>query len=72
MYLLINFYAPQKNTNIVEFFKDLDEEENIIHGRDFNCPLNPMFDKRGGILSLRKSVVGTIDCLCADLDLVDI
>ena len=81
MYLLINIYAPNKDTNIVEFLKDLgttlqkenlDEEENIILGGDFNCPLNPVLDKKGGILLPRKSVVATIDCLCADLDLVDI
>ena len=51
MYLLINIYAPNKDTNIVEFFKNLgttlqkenlDEEENIILGGDFNCPLNPV------------------------------
>ena len=79
--LLINIYAPNKDTNIVEFLKDLgttlqkenlDEEENIILGGDFNCPLNPVLDKKGGILLPRKSVVATIDCLCADLDLVDI
>lgn len=43
MYLLINIYAPNEDTNIVEFFKDLgttlkkenlDEEENIILGGD--------------------------------------
>ena len=31
-----------------------------------------MLNKKGGILLPRKSVVGTINCLCADLDLVDI
>ena len=71
MYLLINIYAPNKDTNIVEFLKDLgttlqkenlDEEENIILGGDFNCPLNPMLDKKGGILLKRKSVVAKIDC----------
>ena len=81
MYLLINIYAPNKDANIVEFLKDLgttlqkenlDEEENIILGGDFNCPLNTVLDKKGGILLPRKSVVATIDCLCADLDLVDI
>ena len=81
MYLLINIHAPNKDTNIVEFLKDLgttlqkenlDEEENIILGGDLNCPLNPMLDKKGGILLPRKSVVAKIDCLCADLDLVDI
>ena len=81
MYLLINIYAPNKDTNIVEFLRDLgttlrienlDEEENIILGGDFNCPLNPVLDKKGGIVLPRKSVVETIDCLCADFDLVDI
>ena len=52
--------------------ENLDEEKNITHGGDFNCPLNPVLDKKRGILLLRKSVVATIDCLCADLDLVDI
>ena len=46
MYLLINIYAPNKDSNTVEFLKDigttlqkenLDEEENIILGGDFNC-----------------------------------
>ena len=73
MYLLINIYAPNKDTNIVEFLKglgttlqkeNLNEEENIILGGDFNCPLNAMLDKKGGILLPRKSVVATIDCLC--------
>ena len=81
MYLLINIYAPNKDAKIVEFLKDLgatllkvnlDEEENIILGEDFNRPLNPVLDKQGGILLPGKSVVATIDCLCADLDLVEI
>ena len=49
----------------------MDEEENICLG-DFNCPINPVIDKKGGILLPRKSEVATIDCLCDDLDLVDI
>ena len=50
MYLLINIYAPNKDTNLAEVLKDLtttftlqsenlDEEENTILGGDFNCPL---------------------------------
>ena len=48
MYVLINIYAPNKDPNIVSFFNNLlmilqknnlDEEENIIMGGDFNCPL---------------------------------
>ncbi|CAH3122533.1 unnamed protein product [Pocillopora meandrina] len=41
-------------------------------GGDFNCPLNPAYDKKGGNLNQRKSVVECIDCLQNELDLVDI
>ncbi|CAH3142036.1 unnamed protein product, partial [Porites lobata] len=60
MYVLINIYAPNKDSNIVSFFNNLllilrnnnfDEEENIIMGGDFNCPLNPLMDKKGGQLN---------------------
>ena len=81
MYVLINIYAPNKDTNIVDFLnnlqtillkENLDEEENIILGGDFNCPINPVLDKKRGILLPRKSVISTIDCLCDDLYLIDI
>ena len=82
MYVLINIYAPNKDTNIVSFFNNLlvtlqknnlDEEENIITcmGGDFNCPLNPSIDKKGGLLNPRKAVIPTIGNL-QELDLVDI
>ena len=41
-------------------------------GGDFNCPLNPSIDKKGGILNPRKSVVSTIGNLQEELVLVDI
>ena len=81
MYVLINIYAPNKDSNIVSFFNNLllilrnnnfDEEENISMGGDFNCPLNPLMDKKGGLLSPRKSVVSTIRNLQEEFDLVDI
>ena len=81
MYVLINIYAPNKDTSIIQFLntllftlhkENLDEEENIILGGDFNCPLNPFLDKKGGILTPRKSVGKTIESLQDELDLVDI
>lgn len=81
MYVLINVYAPIKDTNVINFLSNLhttlrkdnfDEEENIIIGGDFNCPPNPILDKKGGLLPPRKSVVTTIENLQEEFDLVDI
>lgn len=80
MYVLINVCAPNKDKDIVTFVnkllitvqnEDLDSENNIVIGGDFNCPLNPTIDKKGGILIERKSVTSCIDCLKSKLDLVD-
>ena len=38
---------------------------------DFNCPLNPSIDKRGGLLNPRKAVISTIGILIEELELVD-
>ena len=80
MYVLINIYAPNKDTNIIKFINNLlttmqkitDEEENIIIGGDFNCFLNPTLDKKGGLLIPRKSVVTTIEDIQEEFNLVDI
>ena len=81
MYVLINIYAPNKDSCIIKFVntllftlrkENLDEEENIILGGDFNCPLNPFLDKKSGILTQRKSVVKIIKSLQDEFDLVDI
>ena len=79
--MLINIYALNKDKDIITFpnnlrtilqNENLGDEENIIIGGDFNCPLNPSPDKKGGTMLPRKSVIETIDCLRDELDLVDI
>ena len=54
-YILTNIYAPNKDKDLVVFFRNIlkvfrdgniDCEENIIIGGDFNCPLNPLLDKK--------------------------
>ena len=80
-YVLINIYAPNKDKEIVEFFQDLttvlkkenlDTEENIIVDGDLNCPINPIIDKKGGLLTPRKLVVDSIECFKDNFDLIDI
>ena len=79
--MLINIYALNKDKDIITFLNDLrtilqnenlEDKENIIIGGDFDCPLNPSLDKKGGTMLPRKSVIETIDCLRDELDLVDI
>ena len=81
MYVLVNIYAPSKDEDIIKFLKyvltklqteNLDSEENIVIGGDFNCPLNPTLDKKGGIMTRRKSVINCINDVQSQLDLVDI
>ena len=80
-YVIINVYAPNKDKDLISFFnnllatllkENLESADNIIIGGDFNCPLNPDVDKKGGILFKRKSVTACIECLQSQLDLVDI
>ena len=80
-YGLINVYAPNKDKDLLSFFnnllatlqrENLDSEDYIVTGGDFNCPLNPEIDKKGGMIIQRKSVTACIDCLQNQLDLVDI
>ena len=74
-------YAPNKGKESVKFLEalrttvrteNLDMEEKLIVGGDFNCPISPILDKKGGSLLPRKSVVTSISCFQEDLDLVDI
>ena len=41
-------------------------------GGDYNCPLNPTLDKKGGTMTPRKSVINCINDVQSQLDLVDI
>ena len=61
-----------KNLRRVLQTDDLDCEENIIVRGDFNCPLDPMLDKKGGVMVPRKMVIDNIECLQNELDLVDV
>ena len=81
MYVLVNIYAPNKDDDIIKFLKNvltklqtenLDSEENIVIGGDFNCPLNPTLDKKGGIMTRRKCVINCINDVQSQLDFVDI
>ena len=81
LYVLINVYAPNKDKDSVKFLEalrttlraeNLDIEENLIVGGDFNCLINLILDKKGGSLLPRKSVVASISCFQEDLDLVGI
>ena len=81
VYVLINIYTPNKDKLTCNFFKNLhktlqtenlDCEDNIICGGDFNCALNSKFDKKGGAMVPRKKVIDNIQTLQNELDLVDI
>ena len=41
-------------------------------GGDFNCPINPIIDKKGSLLTPRKLVVDSIKCFQDNFDLIDI
>ena len=54
-YTVANIYAPNKDACSRKFFENLQRvlsefgitnEDNVIIGGDFSCPLNPLLDKR--------------------------
>ena len=81
IFILANIYAPNKDRCSRLFFENLQNhllefgisaENNIIIGGDFNCPLNPHMDKKGGILIPRANVASAINDLQTNLNLHDI
>ena len=69
-YTIADIYGPNKDADAVKFYhnlsnllrtNDFGNEENIIMGGDFNCPLNVSLDKKGGIQIPRRHVVKSIE-----------
>ena len=65
-YFLVNVYGPNNDNQAVQFYDHLIDllrkeglayEDKIIIGGDFNCPINPLLDKQGGILVARKKLL---------------
>ena len=65
--LLVNIYGPNRDNELVAFYLSLSQTIPLIGG-DFNCPLNPTVDKRGGNLFPRQSVINTIEELQSELN----
>ena len=80
-YILTNIYAPNRDKALIVFFRNIlkifrdgniASEENIIIGGDFNCPLNPFLDEKGGVMTPKRAVIESIFCMQSELDLIDI
>ena len=80
-YLLANIYGPNKNAEAVRFYQNLSttlrkmdpsSDDNIVVGGDFNCPLNPILYKKGGILIPRQHVINSIENVQNEFSLHDI
>ena len=65
MYLLIDVYAPNKDTKNTVMISTT-----FYIGEDFNRPPNPILDKKRCVLNPRKSVVTTIGTLQESLTLL--
>ena len=80
-YTIANIYGPNKDADAVKFYHNrsnllrtnvFGNEENIIMGGDFNCPLNVSLDKKGGIQIPRRHVVKSIEEIQDEFSLHDI
>jgi len=81
IYTVANIYGPNKDAEAVKFYRNLSKllrndefgnEENIIVGGDYKCPLDITLDKKGGLPSPRKYVINSIDELQNEFSLHDI
>ena len=80
-YGLVNVYGPNKDSEAVRFYQnlsltlqqmELDGDDNFIIGGDFNCPLDPTMDKKGGILIPGQHVINSIENIQNEFSLHDI
>ena len=80
-YTPINVYGPNKDAETIKFFQylsttlrksELESDDNIIIGGDFNCPLDPTKDKKGGILIPRQHLINSIENIQSEFSLHDI
>ena len=80
-YSIVNIYVPNSNTCACNCYVNLQkvllefgisQEDCIIVGGDFNCPFNPLLDKKGGILISCSGVIQAIEGLEEQFCLHDI
>ena len=80
-YSIINVYAPNKQNEQYVFYSKLSDiierkcnvdPERILIGGDFNIPLNPQIDKKGGIITGPNKANLELQGLIAKFDLVDV
>ena len=80
-YRLVNVYGPNKDGEAVRFYQtlslnlrqmELDGDDNVIIGGDFNCPLDPTMDQKGGILIPRQHVINSIESIQSEFSLHDV
>ena len=66
---LVNVYGPNNDNQALRFYDHLIDvlrkevlayEDKIIIGGGFNCPMNPLLDRKGGILVLMKKLLNAL------------
>ena len=71
---LFDVYGPNNDNQAAQFYnhlfavlkkEDLAYENRIIIGGDFHCPMNPMLNKQGGIMTRKKIIERSQEILMA-------